>query len=71
MVKKTEWTAQREQEYKKSCYQIAWDKNITLIVKNNAVFYRKNGEEIKLCIPTQLKSFWYEIWLELKNNFSY
>ncbi len=66
-ISKAEWSEERENQYKKDCFNIAFNFGDKMRINDNTVYILKNGEEIEIEKPLKQKSFWYETWLKLKD----
>ncbi|KML31415.1 hypothetical protein [Priestia aryabhattai] len=69
-IEKAQYLSERENDYKKYCLEIVFKFGHTLSVRDNSVYVLKDEEEIKLIQPLSSKTFWYEIWLNLKSFYS-
>jgi len=63
---KAEWTESREEEYRKYCDEILFNKKLELIIKGNGIYLKSENKEVILLKVDKPKSMWFEIWLKLK-----
>lgn len=66
-IEQAEWSIERENQYKKDCFNLAFDYGDKLKTNVDAVYLIKDGKEIELARPLKQNTFWYETWLELKS----
>ena len=65
-VKKTEWSANREDHYKRECQEILFNHKLQLNIEGNRVYLKSETSQILLTTILKPKTVWYETWLKLK-----
>ncbi|MEM1504663.1 hypothetical protein RG959_14725 [Domibacillus sp. 8LH] len=66
-IEKTEWSDERENQYKQDCLEMVFKFGDKMETKNDTVYIIKNRGGIKIEKPLKHKTFWYETWLKLKD----
>ena len=66
-IKKAEWSAIREEEYKKYCDDILYQRNLKLSIDGDKVYLLLPDKETFLVEVDKPERIWYEIWLKLRN----
>ena len=66
-VEKSDYSTNREDFYKKECYNLAFDNNHKLIIENDKVDLISNNEKLMDFKPLNNRCFWFEIYTSLKN----
>lgn len=69
-VEKSNYSKDREDFYKKECYNIAFENNHTLVIENDEVGLMSKSEKLVVFKPLNNKCFWFEIYTSLKSFYN-
>ena len=67
-VKFAAYTKTREEWYKKECDEILFRTKSKIIIEDTKVFVITNNQKIFLLTIDNLKTTWFQIWLQLQND---
>ncbi|RAR44273.1 hypothetical protein [Paenibacillus sp. MDMC362] len=69
-IEKAEWSETREKKYQQDCRDIVFKFDDELLQQDHAIYLNRKEGQTMVIKPLNQKTFWYEIWLKLKDFYN-